>query len=156
MAALRSKDGAALAPLIHPEKGIRFTPYTRVDPTTDRHFSRDDLAKAWSSPDSLLWGSFDGSGEPIRLSVREYLARFGNDLPSGRPIRTARDSEPMGTGNAINNVRAAYPGATVIEYYNPGVDPKYGGMDWRSVWIVLERSGPDWYVTGVVHGSWTT
>lgn len=154
--ALRAETADSFVALVHPEKGVRFTPYTHVDSATDRRFTRDALRAAWRRPDSLLWGAYDGSGEPMRLSLRQYLDKFGGVFPAGAPLRIARDSEPMGTGNSLNNIRAAYPRATIIEYHTDGHDPRYGGMDWRSLWIVMEMRGSEWYVTGVVHGSWTT
>ena len=30
-----------------------------------------------------------------------------------------------------------------------------GGMDWRSLWLVFEKLGAEWFLVGVVHGSWT-
>lgn len=154
-AVIDAPDFGALAGLAHPGKGIRFSPYSRVDTATDRRLSREQIRVLSTSPDSLLWGSYDGSGEPIRLTFRQYFAKFVRDFDLLAAPRVAVDSAPMGTGNAINNVREAYPGARIVEFNTPGTDPRYGGMDWRSLWIVLERSGPRWYVVGLVHGSWT-
>lgn len=154
--ALGRRDIARVASFAHPGKGIRFTPYTRVDPATDRVFSADELRARWASPDSILWGSFDGTGDPMRLTFRQYFDRFVYDFDFARAPRVARDSAPMGIGNSIYNLREAYPGATIVEFNSPGVDPKYGGMDWRSLWIIFERVGGEWRVIGVVHGSWTT
>ena len=61
----------------------------------------------------------------------------------------------MGTGNSIYNLRELYPKATIVEFNTPGTDPRYGGMDWRSLWIVMERVDDRWVVVGIVHGSWT-
>ncbi|MEO5567067.1 MAG: hypothetical protein ABIR92_01155 [Gemmatimonadaceae bacterium] len=153
--ALAARDIATLAALAHPEKGIRFTPYTHVDTARDRRLTRDRLQSQWTSADSLVWGDSDGTGEPIRLSFRQYFAKFVHDFDVGASPRIARDSAPMGIGNSLNNIRAVYPAATIIEYHTPGTDPRYGGMDWRSLWVVLEQVGNDWYIVGLVHGSWT-
>jgi hypothetical protein len=154
-AAMTARDIEALAAAAHPTKGIRFTPYTRVDTLEDRRLGADEMRAGWASADSTLWGSYDGSGAPIRLTFREYFDRFVRDFDVAAAPRVASDSAPMGTGNAINNVREAYPGAVVVEFHAPGTDPRYGGMDWRSLWIVLEKSGDRWYVVALVHGGWT-
>jgi hypothetical protein len=62
----------------------------------------------------------------------------------------------MGVGNSLYNLREVYPGATIVEFNTPGTDPKYGGMDWRSLWVVLERYQDRWVVVGLVRGAWTT
>ena len=156
VAALERRDVDYLAAAAHPTKGIRFTPYTRVDTLTDRRLTADQLRAQWTSPDSVLWGSFDGSGEPMRLSTRQYFDKFVYDFDALRAPRVARDSAPMGIGNSIYNLPDVYKGATIVEFNTPGTDPRYGGMDWRSLWIVLEKVGADWKIVGIVHGSWTT
>jgi hypothetical protein len=156
VAALERRDVDGLAAMAHPTKGIRFTPYTRVDTATDRRFTAEQLRAQWASPDSILWGSFDGSGEPMRLTFRQYFDKFVHDFDALRAPRVARDSAPMGVGNSIYNIPEVYRGATIVEFNTPGTDPRYGGMDWRSLWIVLERVGAGWKVVGIVHGSWTT
>jgi hypothetical protein len=153
--ALARRDIDSLAQLAHPVKGIRFTPYTHVDTAADRRLSPEQLRADWARPDSAVWGVHDGSGEPIRLSLRQYVDRFVYDFDARKAPRVARDSAPMGTGNSINNLRQVYAGATIVEFNTPGTDPKYGGMDWRSLWIVLERFQERWRVIGIVHGAWT-
>lgn len=156
VAALQRRDIDSVARLAHPTKGIRFTPYTRVDTLTDRRFTPSQLTAQWGKTDSLLWGSFDGTGDPMRLTFRQYFDKFVYDFDAVRAPRVARDSAPMGIGNSIYNLREAYPEATIVEFNSPGMDPKYGGMDWRSLWIVLERVDDAYRVVGIVHGSWTT
>jgi hypothetical protein len=156
VAILARRDIDALASLAHPTKGIRFTPYTHVDTTVDRRLLPAAMRAQWARADSVLWGSFDGSGDPMRLSFRQYFERFVHDFDAARAPRVARDSAPMGIGNSLYNLRDVYPAATIVEFNTPGTDPRYGGMDWRSLWIVLERVGADYRVVGIVHGSWTT
>jgi hypothetical protein len=43
----------------------------------------------------------------------------------------------------------------MIEYYFPGFDPQYGGLDWRSIRLVFVQHGMDWYLTAIIHGEWT-
>jgi len=97
--ALARRDIDSLARLAHPSMGIRFTPYGHVDTAIDRRLSPDELRAQWARPDSIVWGVHDGSGEPIRLSFRQYVDRFVYDFDARRAPRVARDSAPMGTGN---------------------------------------------------------
>jgi hypothetical protein len=154
--ALQRRDVEQLAALAHPSTGIRFTPYTRVDTVRDRRFTAAELRAQWNRPDSLLWGEFDGSGDPMRMTMAQYFNRFVADTDFAKAPRVARDSAPMGVGNSIYNLPEVYRGATIVEHNIPGTDPRYGGMDWRSLWLVFERVGAAWHLVGVVHGSWTT
>ena len=43
-----------------------------------------------------------------------------------------------------------------MEYHVPGTNPDYGGMDWRSLRLVMEE-GDDgkWDLRAVIHDEWT-
>jgi hypothetical protein len=43
----------------------------------------------------------------------------------------------------------------IVEYYFPGFDPQYGGMDWRSLRLVFSDHGGTWYLAGIIHDEWT-
>ena len=53
-------------------------------------FTRDALRAQWASPDSILWGSFDGSGDPMRLTFRQYFDKFVYDFAESRGGKHAR------------------------------------------------------------------
>jgi hypothetical protein len=44
----------------------------------------------------------------------------------------------------------------VVEYYFPGFDPQYEGMDWRSLRLIFLQDNDVWYLAGIVHDQWTT
>jgi len=155
LTALDSSDFAEFAAVVHPERGVRFSPYPHVDTVRDRVLLREALVEEASSPQRSVWGNFDGSGDTIRFTFPEYVARFVRDADFARAPRVVRDSAPIGTGNALHNMRQVYPNATIIEYHIPGRDPRYNGMDWRSLWLVLEKRDESWYLIGVIHGEWT-
>lgn len=155
LAALAARDIARLATFAHPRAGIRFSPYARVDVGSDRVIAAADLASSWSSGARTVWGTADGSGEPLRMTFPEYFARFVFDHDFTRAPQSRFHGPPLHEGNAPSNLAAVYPDASWIEYHFPGFDPKYQGMDWSSLWLVFQRDGATWYLVGVVHGSWT-
>jgi hypothetical protein len=154
MSALQSKDMAALAPLVHPAHGVRFSPYPHVLPA-DRKFTRGDVTSLWNDAKTLDWGAADGTGDPLALTFPKYYDRFVYNHDFARAPKTAYSSAPIRSGNAINNLAAMYPDARWIEYHFPGFDPKVDGMDWASLWLVFQRDGAEWFLVGIVHGSWT-
>src|SRR5690348_4943062 len=123
VAALASHNMPRVAELTHPTRGVRFSPYPFVDTTTDRVVAARDVATLWNEATPAHWGSFDGSGEPIRLAYPAYHAKFVYDADFQHAPRVAVDSQPIGRGNTTNNVRDVYQGASVVEYYIPGRDP---------------------------------
>lgn len=158
--ALRDRDRQALANLVHPDKGVRFSPYGYVRATPgapggeDLVFSVAEVAGLWSDPTVYHWGSAAGTGEPIELAFAEYCDEYIYDVDFAQPDAIGL-GEIIGRGNTLNNIGEVYPGAIMVEYYFEGFNPEYAGYDWRSLRLVLEEAGGSWYLVGVVHDEWT-
>jgi hypothetical protein len=158
--ALRDHDMPALAGLVHPVKGVTFSPYTYVHPLqgqpgeADLVFSRDQLQGLWDDPTVYHWGAYDGSGLPIDLTFQEYYAEFVYDVDFAQPEQIGF-GEVIGQGNTINNIADVWPNAVTVEYHFSGFDPQYAGMDWRSLRLVFEQADGVWALVGIVHDQWT-
>jgi hypothetical protein len=151
--AIKNQDMKRLAERVHPDKGVRFSPYTFVD---SQHlvFSADQLPDLLADPAVHTWGAFDGTGEPIQFTFRQYYDRFIYDADFAHADMVGYD-ETIGWGNTINNIAEFYPEAVAIEYHFPGFDPQYEGMDWRSLRLVLEEKDGRLYLVAIVHDEWT-
>ncbi|MGQ0604445.1 MAG: hypothetical protein ACT4QE_22420 [Anaerolineales bacterium] len=151
--AIKSKDFAQLAGLVHPTLGVRFTPYGYVS-DTDLVFRADQLPPLAIDATLYTWGAFDGSGEPITLTFSDYLDRFvySQDFIAAPQIGY---NESVGQGNTIDNWREFYPDGLMVEYHFPGFDPQYGGLDWQSLRLIFQRDGEIWYLVGLIHAQWT-
>lgn len=151
--ALKNFDLGALAALVHPTKGVRFSPYSYVA-DDQLVFTADGIMTLGDNQVIYTWGISDGSGKPIELSFRGYYEEFIYDVDFANAEQIAYN-EALGMGNMIDNSRQFYPEANFVEYYFPGFDPNYEGMDWRSLRLVFEQEGETWYLVGVIHGEWT-
>jgi hypothetical protein len=142
-----------LAGMAHTE-GIRFSPYTHVDPDKDIVLTPDELRNAMEMKEPRVWGNFDGSGEPIRLSFDDYYNQFvfDHDYTMADEVSMNR---VIGQGNTKNNIQEIYPGAYVVEYHFDGFDPKVEGMDWTSLRVVFVQEQEDWRLRAIVHDQWT-
>lgn len=156
--ALRDQDWETIADAVHPDKGVRFSPYTYVrvgeGEDADLVFSAEELIGLPEDETVYHWGTFDGSGEPINVTFAEYYRRFIYDADFAWAYAVGFN-QVIGRGNTINNVTEVYPQAQVVEYHLPGTDPQFGGLDWRSLRLVLEQVGEMWYLAGIVHDEWT-
>ena len=153
--ALKVGNIAKLATFVHPQKGVRFSPYVSVLPDEDRVVKRNQLVPMWASNTRYKWGAYDGSGDPIKLTFRKYHRSFIFDHDFSRAPNVRYNAEIMGHGNTPNNVRTIYPNAIAVEHFFPGFNPKQSGMDWTSLWLVFEKNGKEWYLVGIVHDEWT-
>ncbi len=151
---LKAKDLDNLADYVHPQKGVRFSAYSHVDPESDRVLTAQQIRTALQDTQTYTWGSYDGSGDPISLTFSGYYDRFVYDRDFANPKQVG-NGVILGTGNTLVNIKEVYPAATMIELYFPGFDPQYGGMDWRSLRLILEESNGVWYLVGVAHDEWT-
>ncbi|MDQ0195172.1 copper amine oxidase N-terminal domain-containing protein [Paenibacillus wynnii] len=151
--ALKNEDWSALAALSS-QQGVRFSPYGYVNTASDRVLSHSSLTTAPLDNTAYLWGSFDGTGDPILLNFAGYYDRFiySSDFAVAPQIGY---NVSIGTGNTINNVHNIYPNAIVVEYHYAGFDPQYAGMDWQSLRLVFEEEGSQWVLVGIIHDQWT-
>ena len=154
--ALKDGDMKVLSALIHPDKGVRFSPYATVQVGAggDLVFSANQVRDLMEDATVYHWGAYDGSGEPIALSFREYYEEFVYGADFAQPD-VVGFHQTVGQGNSIDNITTAYPDGMMVEYHFEGFDPQYAGMDWRSLRLVFEEQGGTWYLVGIVHDQWT-
>lgn len=152
--ALKAKDAQAISGFVHPEKGLRFTPYTSVDLERDLVFTAEEVKNFFTDKKKYMWGYYDGIGDEIILTPAEYYDVFvySNDFADPEKIGY---NEVFTYGNAVENQFEAYPGTIIVEYYFSGFDPKYEGMDWQSLRLVFEEYEGDWKLSGIIHNQWT-
>lgn len=152
LSALAEKDMAALAELAHPDRGVRFSPYTYIE---EEHvvLYPAALQSALSSDRKYLWGAYDGTGDPIQLTFAEYYDQFIYDRDFEFADERSYDGCPQ-RGNTINNIANFYEDATCVEYYLEGTDA-YGGMDWSSLRLLFAPHEGVPKLVGVAHSQWT-
>lgn len=154
MKALKHHDIKTLSTLVHPEKGVQFTPYTYIRLDKDMAFPGEELPFLASDENTYIWGEHDGSGEPIELTPSEYFRKFvyDHDYYNAEKIRW---NEVMDHGSSIDNAREIYPNGQIVEYYFSGFEEKYDGLDWVSLRLVFEEYERSWYLVGVIHDQWS-
>lgn len=153
MGALRDRDLKRLESWIDTDKGVRFSPYAHMDAKNDLVFKAGQLP-SFKDTGKRTWGVFDGSGEPIDLSFRDYFEKFVYDQDfADAPKVTA--NKLLGQGNTPYNGQEIYPGSSFVEFHFPGFDSKLEGQDWESLILTFVPSGSDWRLCAVTHAQRT-
>lgn len=154
METIRDKDMDALSKCVHPNLGIRFTPYFYIDMQDDMVFTAQQIEVLMQDNQLYNWGNYDGSGEPIELTFSDYYDSFiySNEFINPQIIG---NNVAIGKGNETDNITIAYPNAQFVEFHFSIIDPQYGGADWSSLRLVFEELNNTWYLVGIVHGQWT-
>lgn len=152
--ALADQDADALCKLVHPQRGVTFTPYSTVDPENDLCFLPDALKKAFSDRSTYLWGFTDGKGDHINLTVSEYISRYVyNEDYRNAPVVSI--DQIVASGNAMENVQEVFSDCRFVEYYFPGVKPELENFDWCALKVVMAPYAEQWYLVGLIHSEWT-
>ncbi|MBC7936870.1 MAG: hypothetical protein H7Y86_16100 [Rhizobacter sp.] len=150
---LKSKQYDSLVTYFSPTDSVHFSPYGFIG-SGGQTLSAHDFATLLINNKIVNWGEFDGSGDPIHLTLKQYIEKFVYNADFLNADRSAIDSF-IGTGNSVNTLKKVYPNSRFIEYYFPGFDKKYGGMDWTSLRLVFKEQNERYYVIALVHDQWT-
>ena len=156
LSALKAGDIQTLATLVDTELGVTFTPYSTVDPHSDLTFLPDQLSQAGANGTRYVWGYTQGKGDPITMTLPEYLDAYVFNIDYTQAPVIGVDSI-LSSGNSLENVQDAYPESRFLEYYFPGQDPEMGGLDWCALKLVFrdpDRTG-GYRLIGIIHSEWT-
>ena len=151
--ALKTNNLEEIRALIHPALCLRLSPYPYLA-ESNLSICPDELDRIMSSERVYTWGNYDGTGDPIQMTFTEYYQDFIYDSDYFQAPMVGLNVE-ISTGNSINNIPEVFPDGRMIEYYFPGFDPMFGGMDWRSLRLVFVKVGEIWYLGAIIHGEWT-
>ena len=153
--ALAQQDYEALIPYIHPTRGVRFSMYAYIQPESDKVFSREQYAQYLNESDiRFTWGQKDGTGKLYITPLPDYLKDWVQ--ADYFDTKTATINHTSATGNSINNIDKIYQNLDYVEFYNPGVDPQFGGLDWRALRLVFDDYQGKRYLVAIISDQWTT
>jgi hypothetical protein len=156
ISAFKNVNYDSISMFIHPEDGVRFSPYSVISIKKDVLVKAEDV-KGWKDKKKqakLEWGSFDGNDKPINLTPDEYVKRFVYDV-NFLKADSIKINEFIGSGNTLNNLTEVYPGSSFVEYYYPGDNKKNAAHNWRSLRLVYKFKSGKYFLVGVVHDEWT-
>jgi hypothetical protein len=136
-------------------EGVLFSPYSYIDPAKSKKLDPEDFLTSINKKWLLTWGNFDGTGDPIKLTVVDYLKEFVYNADYLNAEAIGYD-KVMQEGNSHNNIQEIYPKHHFIDYYFSGFDQKNKGMDWTSLRLVFQRENNDYTLVAVIHDQWTT
>jgi hypothetical protein len=135
-------------------EGVRFSPYDYIDTDKTKKLTPDDFLTAIDKKWILTWGNYDGIGDPIKLTVKDYLKKFAYNADYLSAEAVGYD-EVMKEGNSLNNLKEIYPNHHFIDYHFSGFDQKLNGMDWTSLRLVFEKQNGEYFLVALIHGQWT-
>ncbi len=153
LSCIEARDWAALSGYVHPEYGVVFVPYSTINLSANKCFTASDVKSFGSSTDVYVWGVYDGTGEPISLTVADYFTKFVYDRDYlAAPIMSI--DHILQTGNSLENISEVFPNCRYVEFHFPGTE-ELDGIDWSTLRLVFEEYGGKMMLTAVIHSQWT-
>jgi len=150
---ISDEDFLSLSRIVHPENGVVLSPYATINLATDRRYSADEVATLESDTGTYVWGVYNGSGEPIVMTVPEYFATF---VPAADFINAPviGVNQIVRSGNALENITDVFPNVKFVDFHIPGGEP-VEEFDWSSLRIGFEEYNGELRLTVIVFSKWT-
>ena len=143
-----------IAQFIHPKEGLRFSPYAHIDTTKDKILSAAQFLQQAKQNDRLNWNSSWDGEKPEFLTIDGYFKEFIYDVDFlNAKLKSINQYHSQGTD--LNNINEVYPGCNVVEFFFPGFEKKYGGLDFRALRLIYRIKNNKTYLVGIVHDQWT-
>lgn len=152
---IKAKDYASLSAMVHPSEGVIFVPYSTVNPSSNLHFTAQQIADLDGNQKDYVWGITDGEGKPIQMTMSEYFSRyvFNADYTQAPLIGV---NQIIQSGNSLENVKDAFPDGQFVEFHFPGLQKDADGMDWCTLRLVFTEYKGEYRLRAVIHSEWTT
>lgn len=150
---MAADDYGCLSQLVHPDYGVVFSPSATINLSTDRRFTAAQIAGFAADTQAYIWGVYDGSGDPIKLTPAQYFDAFVTDADYLSATKISANETVM-KGNALENLEEVFPNAEYVDFYI-GATEGSDGLDWHSLRLVFEQYGEKLMLSAVVHSGYT-
>jgi hypothetical protein len=148
LTAFKTEDYPTLSTLVHPEKGVRFSPFSQVNLKTDIVFRAEEIKNMAGNTTVYEWGKYN-SGKPIKMTFSEYVKALVYD----KEYLAGKQHIHEPTMDDMNNYAEVYPRSVTVSYeYSGSKEKQY--LDWKVLILVFEQKDGNWYLVGVIqmHG----
>ncbi len=153
LVALKNKDYSALENLTS-SQGLSWNEYPSLD------LSKNDIVKAEISniptnSQKYLFGYTDGKGDPIHLTISEYLNKWIYNKDYLNADEVAVNKMLDGGTNNLNTIIKDAGNRIVVAFHFKGFDQKYEGMDWTTLYLVFDLENGKYKLRGIAKNNWT-
>jgi|SRR5688572_3061149 len=151
---IKKRDYYKLASYVHPDYRILFSPYGYIDTIDSKVFSPTQLKQLAKNNKRINWNSSWDAEDTELLTIDQYFKKYVYDVDFlNAPVKSINEFRSRGTD--LNNIKEVYPECDVVEFYFPGFEEKFGGLDFRGLRMVFKLHDKKFYIVAIVHDEWT-
>jgi hypothetical protein len=149
---IKNGDYRKFATFIHPQDRLRFSPYAYIDTVKDKVLSASEFLQLAMGNKKINWNS-SWEEKTELLTVADYFRKFVYDVDFlNAELKSVNQYHSQGTD--LNDISEIYPGYGVVEFFFPGCEKKYEGLDFRALRLVYKTKNGKLFLTGIVHDKW--
>lgn len=156
LSALEHANYTKLAEVSHNPTVVQFLPYIyELGEVRSVSFGKAELSDLMEQQTALVWGTYDGSGEPIKLTPREYHDTFVYDVDYATiTVAKLLDGEAAHSARGLRSVVKHFAGSSFVLYRYEGT-PSAAYNDWKALLLVFHKFDDQWFLIGIGHGEKT-
>ena len=147
--AVNTTDSELLGSLVSPAHGLDVT-YIRDG--ISANYSPEEAGWAFQSTYIVDWGLGAGSGEPVSGTFPEVILPALQDV--FKNLTTTCNEVKLGGATYVAEWPSEYANINFYSLHNPGNDPSYAGMDWRTWLAGIEYVDGQPYLFTLLHYQW--
>jgi hypothetical protein len=152
--ALAARDYQKLEGLVSSD-GLSLNFYPQLD-LVKNLITKSEVSLIPKDTKVYLWGYTDGKGDPINLTRAQFLTTYiySNSVDYLKAPDVAVN-KTLGSGNSLNTISKDVNGRTYVAFHFSGFDPKYGGMDWTTLYLVFDSVNGEYKLRAITKDNWT-
>ncbi len=137
---IKNQDWKKLAALVHPEKGVRFSPTLLVDMKKHQVIKANKIHTEYYSPFKKTWGVNKKKGTNIWMTFADYAEQYVRDYQYW-DTSSIKFNQFSHTAKHPSNLERMYPHSIIVEYR--------GKTTTSNLYLIFEESEFEWHVVAI-------
>ena len=147
---IKSGDYRTLSKMVDPRYGVVFSPFAEIGDFAKRvSFTAAEVADFASNTEVYTWGTQVDGGEPISLTVTDYMKEYvaDQDYTAASIIGV---NFTVRVGNVREDVTEKFASGQFVDLCVPGTE-EGGFQDWSILRLVFEEYNGQLWLTAIIH-----
>ncbi|VAW71351.1 hypothetical protein MNBD_GAMMA12-1312 [hydrothermal vent metagenome] len=137
---IKNKNWKNLAALVHPDKGIRFSPSLKIDLKKHQVIKANKLHNEYYSPFKKTWGTNTKKGTQIKMTFADYAEQYIH-RDNYWDTTSVKFNQFSHAAKNPTNLESTYPHSIIVEYR--------GKTSASNLYLIFEESEFEWRIVAI-------